>query len=140
MRFLASIVLNAIALWATVWLLQGGLSVTAYDDSQASLVLTYLLLAVIWGVVNAVIGKVVRTVSLPLYCLTLGLFALVVNGFLFWLVGWVSGIIDFGLTIDNFWWSIGGAVLMGIFSAILNGLFRTGKRRDERRSRSEGER
>ncbi|UQN14779.1 phage holin family protein [Gulosibacter sp. ACHW.36C] len=132
MRFLASIVLNAVALWATVWVLQGGLTVTAYDDSQASLVLTYLLLAVVWGLVNAVIGSVVRIVSMPLYCLTLGLFALVVNGFLFWLVGWVSGLLDFGLTIDNFWWAIGGAIIMGILSAILNGIFRT-RKRDRRR-------
>lgn len=133
MRFLASIVLNAVALWATVWVLQGGLTVTAYDDSQASLVLTYLLLAVVWGLVNAVIGSVVRVVSMPLYCLTLGLFALVVNGFLFWLVGWVSGLLDFGLTIDNFWWAIGGAIIMGILSAILNGIFRTRKRDNRRR-------
>ena len=61
----------------------------------------------------------------------LGLFALVVNGFLFWLVGWVSGLLGFGLTIDNFWWAIGGAILMGLFSAILNGIFRTGKKRDD---------
>lgn len=133
MRFLASIILNAIALWATVWILQGGLTVTAYEDTQAALVVTYLLLALVWGVVNAVIGSVVRVVSLPLYCLTLGLFALVVNGFLFWLVGWVSGLLDFGLTINNFWWAIGGAIVMGIFSAILNGIFRTGRRRDKRR-------
>ncbi|WP_282825024.1 phage holin family protein [Gulosibacter sediminis] len=133
MRFLASIVLNAVALWATVWVLQGGLTVTAYDDSQGSLVLTYLILAVVWGLVNAVIGSVVRVVSMPLYCLTLGLFALVVNGFLFWLVGWVSGLLDFGLTIDNFWWAIGGAIIMGILSAILNGIFRTRKRDTRRR-------
>ncbi|WP_125106577.1 MULTISPECIES: phage holin family protein [Gulosibacter] len=133
MRFLASIVLNAVALWATVWVLQGGLTVTAYDDSQGSLVLTYLILAVVWGLVNAVIGSVVRVVSMPLYCLTLGLFALVVNGFLFWLVGWVSGLLGFGLTIDNFWWAIGGAIIMGILSAILNGIFRTRKRDNRRR-------
>lgn len=125
--------LNAVALWATVWLLQGGLTVTAYDETQPALVWTYLLLALVWGVVNAIIGSVVRVVSIPLYCLTLGLFALVVNGFLFWLVGWISGLLGFGLTIDNFWWAIGGAILMGIFSAILNGIFRTGKKRDSGR-------
>lgn len=118
-----------------MWLLQGGLTVTAYDETQPALVWTYLLLALVWGVVNAIIGTVVRVVSIPLYCLTLGLFALVVNGFLFWLVGWVSGLLGFGLTIDNFWWAIGGAILMGLFSAILNGIFRTGKKRDDRRER-----
>lgn len=128
MRLLASIILNAIALWITVLILQAGITVTAYENTQLSLVLTYLLLAAIWGVVNGVIGRVVKFVSMPLYCLTLGLFALVVNGFLFWLVAWVSEQIGFGLTVDSFWWAVGGAIIMGICSAILGGLFRLATR------------
>lgn len=135
MRFVITVVLNALALWLTTLILPG-LHVTAYasDQPQIALILTYLLLALIWGVVNSIIGSVVRIVSLPLYCLTLGLFALIVNGFLFWLVGWVSGLLGFGLTVDNFWWAIGGALLMGIFSAILNGLLNR-ERRDAPRPR-----
>ncbi|RRJ86551.1 phage holin family protein [Gulosibacter macacae] len=124
MRFVLTVVLNAVALWLTTLILPG-LHVTAYasDNPQLAIIVTYLLLALVWGVVNSIIGGVVRFVSFPLYCLTLGLFALIVNGFLFWLVAWISGILGFGLTVDNFWWAVGGAVLMGIFSAILNGIF-----------------
>ena len=132
MKFVLSIVLNAIALWLVVLLLPG-LDVTSYEsgDPTVALIVTYLLLALVWGLVNSIIGKVVRVVSLPLYCLTLGLFALVVNGFLFWIVSWLSDVAGFGLDIDNFGWAIGGALLMGLFSAILNGIFnRAGDRRE----------
>ncbi|KAB1645168.1 phage holin family protein [Gulosibacter chungangensis] len=134
MRFLATIVLNAIALWLTTLILGAGITVTAYEETNLALIVTYLLLALVWGLVNAIIGKVVRFVSFPLYCLTLGLFALVVNGFLFWLVAWLSEQAGFGIAVDNFWWAIGGALLMGIFSAILNGIFnnRSRSRDDDR--------
>lgn len=134
MRFLATIVLNAIALWLTTLILGAGITVTAYEDTNLALIVTYLLLALVWGLVNAIIGKVVRFVSFPLYCLTLGLFALVVNGFLFWLVAWLSELAGFGIAVENFWWAIGGALLMGIFSAILNGIFnnRSRSRDDDR--------
>lgn len=131
MRLLASIVLNAVALWLTTLILSAGITVTAYEDTQVALVVTYLLLALVWGLVNAIIGRIVRFVSFPLYCLTLGLFALVVNGFLFWLVAWLSEQFGFGISVDNFWWAIGGALLMGIFSAILNGIFNSRSRREE---------
>lgn len=133
MRLFASIVLNAVALWLTTLILSAGITVTAYEDTQVALVVTYLLLALVWGLVNAIIGRIVRFVSFPLYCLTLGLFALVVNGFLFWLVAWLSEQFGFGISVDNFWWAIGGALLMGIFSALLNGIFNSRSRREDDR-------
>lgn len=132
MRFLGVLVANALALWLTTLILSGGLTVTPYEQSDLAYVLSLVLLGGVWGVVNSVIGKVVRFVSLPLYCLTLGLFALVVNGFLFWLVAWVSSLLGFGLEIKSFWWAIGGALLMSFFSAILNGLFNRTRESDER--------
>ena len=67
MKFVLSIVLNAIALWLVVLLLPG-LDVTSYEsgDPTVALIVTYLLLALVWGLVNSIIGKVVRVVSLPL--------------------------------------------------------------------------
>ena len=71
MRFLLTTILNAIAVWLVSLL--PGITVTAYksDNEQLALVLTYLLIAVLWGLVNSVIGRVVKTISLPLYCLSL---------------------------------------------------------------------
>ncbi|MEF3323498.1 phage holin family protein [Gulosibacter sp. GYB002] len=131
MRFLLTTVLNAIAVWLVSLL--PGIHVTPYksDNEQLALVLTYMLIAVLWGLVNSVIGSVVKVISLPLYCLTLGLFALVVNGLLFWIVAWISGLLGFGLTIDGFGWAVGGAILLSLLSAVLNGLFNHEK--DDRR-------
>lgn len=138
MRFLVTTVLNALALWLVVLLL-GGLEVTPYhsDNPQFALVVTYGILAVVWGLVNSIIGRIVKVLSIPLYVITLGLFAFVVNGALFWLVAWISQVLGFGLTISNFWWAIFGAILMSIFSGILNGLFNRGGRRGRSRERND---
>lgn len=138
MRFLVTTVLNALALWLVVLLL-GGLTVTPYrsENAQLALVLTYGLLAVVWGLVNSIIGRVVKVLSIPLYVITLGLFAFIVNGVLFWLVAWVSQVLGFGLSISNFWWAVLGAILMSIFSGILNGVFNRGGRRERSRERND---
>ena len=60
--------------------------------------LTYLLVAVIFGLVNGIVGRIIRIVAFPLYILTLGLISFVVNGLLLLLVAWISGLIGFGLT------------------------------------------
>ena len=133
MRFLISLALNAVALWIVVTLLPG-LDVTPYpfENQTVALIVTYLALALLWGLVNAIIGRFVKFISMPLYCLTLGLFALIVNGFLFWLVGWISEQVGYGLSVENFWWAIGGGLLLGLISAVLNGLFN--RQRDDRGS------
>jgi putative membrane protein len=115
-RFLVRVVVNAVALWLTT-LIVSGTTVTAYEPSDTTAtVLTYLLLGAIFGVVNGVIGTAIRIVAFPLYILTLGLIALVVNGLLFLLVGAISGALGFGLTVDGFWWGVLGALLMAFFS------------------------
>ncbi|MGO2110525.1 MAG: phage holin family protein [Pseudoclavibacter sp.] len=136
MRFLLNIVVNGVALWLTTLVL-GGVHVEPYADSVLALVLTYALLGVIWGVINATIGAVIRTVGFCFYVITLGLLALVVNGFLFWLVDWVSGLMGFGLSVHDFWWAIFAALLMSIITAILGsitrGLTDSKKRRESAR-------
>lgn len=133
MRLVLNIIINAVALWLTTLIVSGGTDVTAYEDTTLALVLTYLLLGAIWGVVNGVIGGIIRVGGFCLYVVTLGLIALVVNGFLFWLVSWISSLIGFGLQVDNFWWAMLAALVMSILTAILGALTRgIGRRRDER--------
>ena len=123
MRALITLLLNAVALWLTAAILPG-LHVEAFGDGgTAAIVLTYVLLALIWGVVNATLGAVLHIVSLPLYLLTLGLFAFIVNGVLFWFVGLVSSWVGFGLSIDGFWWAVLAAIVMSILSSILGAVF-----------------
>jgi putative membrane protein len=79
---------------------------------------TFLLVALVWGLVNGLLGPIVRLLSLPLTVLTFGLFALVVNGFLFAVTAWVVH----ALTVDNFLWAVLGAFVLSVATLVFNWL------------------
>jgi putative membrane protein len=121
-RFLIRLVINAVALWLTT-LIVSGITVVPYAPGETlEQVLTFLLVALIFGIVNGVVGTAIRVVAFPLYILTLGLVALLVNGLLLLIVHWVSGLLGFGLVVDGFWWGVLGALVLGVISWIL-GIF-----------------
>jgi putative membrane protein len=128
MRFLLRLIINALALWLTT-LIVSGVTVEPYAQDTTAWVLTYLLIALIFGVVNAVVGTVVRIVAIPLYILTLGLISLLVNAFLLFIVSWISDAMGFGLHIDGFWWGVLGALVRGIIAWLLGLLFLPSRRR-----------
>jgi len=123
-RFVLRVLINSVALWLTT-LIVAGVTVESYapDDTLAS-VLTYLLVGLIFGVVNGVIGNAIRIVAFPLYVLTLGLIALIVNGLLLLLVAWISDLIGFGLSVDGFGWGVLGAIVLGLLSWLIGVLLR----------------
>jgi putative membrane protein len=121
--FLIKLFVNAAALWVTT-LIVAGVSVESYADDTVAVVLTYLLIALIFGVVNGVVGGFVRVVAFPLYVLTLGLVSFIVNGLLLLLVAWISDLLGFGLVIDGFWWGVLGAFVLGIVSWLFGVLVR----------------
>lgn len=111
---------NAVALWITTQLV-AGVTVLPYPPADAfATVITYLLVALIFGIVNGVIGNFIRIVAFPLYILTLGLIALVVNGLLLLLVAFLTSFAGFGLRIDGFWWGVLGAVVLALISWIIS--------------------
>jgi putative membrane protein len=123
-RFLVRLLVNALALWLTT-LVVAGVRVESYESGDGvATVLTFLLVALIFGVVNAVVGNFIRIVAFPLYLLTLGLIALIVNALLLLLVAWISGLIGFGLVVDGFWWGVLGAVVLGLLSWLISVLIR----------------
>lgn len=122
-RFLIKLVINAVALWFTT-LIVAGVQVVPYASDVAAVVLTYLLIALIFGVVNSVVGSFVRIVAFPLYIVTLGLISIIVNGLLLLLVAWISSWFGFGLVIGGFWWGVLGALVLGIISWLLGLLAR----------------
>ncbi|WP_431219551.1 phage holin family protein [Leifsonia xyli] len=127
MRFLLRLLINAIALWLTT-LIVSGVTVKPYAPGATAAVLTYLLIALIFGVVNAIIGTVVRIIAIPLYIITLGLISLVVNAFLLFIVSWISDAMGFGLHIDGFWSGVLGALVLGIVAWLLGLIFRPARR------------
>ncbi len=111
------IVLNAVAVWIAT-LIVGGVEVTT--DSTGKKILTLVVVGAILGLVNATIKPVVKLLSLPLVILTLGLFALVVNGLLFWLVATVSSRLGAPFHVDGFWSGFWGAIVVSIVSWLLS--------------------
>jgi len=134
MRFLLRLLINAVALWLTTLIVTGVHVVPFGEKDTLAVVLTYLLLAVIFGVVNGIIGNLIRIVAFPLYVLTLGLIALIVNGLLLLLVAWISSLIGFGLVVDGFWWGVLGALVLGLLSWLIGLVLRplVGGNRDRR--------
>ncbi|MDI2099076.1 phage holin family protein [Ruicaihuangia caeni] len=130
MSFVLRIVITAVALWLTT-LIVAGVNVVPFEPGGTlEIVLTFLLVAVIFGIVNAVVGTAIRIVAFPLYVLTLGLVALIVNGLLLLIVAWISGLIGFGLFVDGFWWGVLGALVLGVLSWLIGLVLRPiGRRR-----------
>ncbi|MFZ7086515.1 phage holin family protein [Curtobacterium sp. RRHDQ10] len=116
MRFLIRLVINAVALWLTT-LIVSGVHVVAFGDrTVVPTVLTFLLVAFVFGLVNGVIGTIIRVVAFPIYILTLGLISFVVNGILLLIVDGISDAIGFGLHVDSFGWAVVGAIVLAIFA------------------------
>ena len=123
-RLLLRLLINAVALWLTTLILAPHVTIQPYDKGPVAFVLTLLLVAAIFGIVNAIIGGIVRIVALPLYILTLGLISLVVNGLLLLLAAWLSGLGGFGLHVENFGWGVLGALVLGILAWLIGVLLR----------------
>jgi len=128
-RFLVRLVVNAVALWLTTLIVAGvrvvpftpvdGLAVPTAPAGTLETVLTYLIVALIFGIVNGVVGNLVRIVAFPLYLITLGLIALVVNALLLLLVAWISSLLGFGLVVDSFGWGVLGALVLALISWLI---------------------
>lgn len=104
-------VLNAIALLITAALFQG-IEIAGF--------LSAFVAAIVWGIVNAVIRPIVVLLTLPLNLVTLGLFTLLINGFMLKIVDAVV----VGVTIQGFWALIFGALVLTIISGVLSSIVR----------------
>ena len=118
MGILIRLVITAVSLWIAT-LLIGGIELNT--TSVPGKVGTLLAVAVIFGIVNAVLRPIIKTIGCGLYVLTLGLIALVINGLLFLLVSWIAGKIGLPFHVDSFWpTAVLGALIVGIVSWVLN--------------------
>ncbi len=130
MSLIIRLIVNAFAIWIVTLVPALQVTVVAFppgDDLQ--LVLTLLLIALIFGVVNAIIGTVLKVLAFPLYILTLGLISFVINGFLLWLTGWVTSGWDWGLRIGDFWLAVVAAVVIALINWVAGIVFRPRRER-----------
>ena len=118
MRILISWFINAVALAVAVWLLDG------LDVTGESAWLTLALVALIFGLVNALIRPLVKLLTCLINVLTLGLFTLVINAAMLWLSSWIAGQFALGFEVRNFWWALLGALIISVVSFVLNLIFK----------------
>jgi len=92
----------------------------------------YAVMALILGLINAVIRPILKLLSLPIIILTLGLFLLVINGITLWMASALAvKVFHVGFYVDSFWSALLGALIVSIVSMILSSLLR--KREEETR-------
>ena len=124
MRLFVKLLINSLALWLTTLIVAGVNVVPFAPGGTLETVLTYLLVAAVFGIVNAIVGNFIRIVAFPLYILTLGLISLLVNGLLLLLAAWLTSLLGFGLTVDTFWWGVLGAFVLGVIGWLIGILLR----------------
>ena len=122
--FFGRAAMTGLALWVVTLVLPGMNFVGGNSTIQT--VGIVLVVAVIFGLVNAFIKPLVQVLSIPLYILTLGLFHVVINALMLWITAWITDhTTHWGLHIDHFWWTaIWAAILLSIVGWIFSLPFR----------------
>ncbi|KGN29365.1 membrane protein [Knoellia flava TL1] len=118
-NFLIRVLINAVALWVAAWLV-AGISF-GDDDAWTSKVVTVVLVALVFGLVNAVIRPIAKVLSFPFIVLTLGLFTFIVNAFMLQITEWIAEPLGLAFTIDEFFWdAVIGAIIITVVSWLLS--------------------
>ncbi|MBB3099820.1 putative membrane protein [Actinoplanes campanulatus] len=117
MGILIRLVITAVSLWIATLVIDG-IQLTA--DTAASKAGTLLAVAVIFGLINAILRPIIKTIGCGFYVLTLGLVAILVNGLLLLLTSWIAGKLELGFHVDGVIAAILGALLVGVVSWVLN--------------------
>lgn len=123
LRFIVQIVVNALALWIAARFLPGiSWESTAVDgDQRLQTLLGFLIIGLIFGLVNAIVRPVVKLLSLPLTVITLGLFTIIINAAMLMLTAWITQFTPVQFTIDSFFWTaILGALIISVISLVAN--------------------
>ena len=81
--------------------------------------LPFFGVAIVFGIVNAFIGPVAKILTFPIIIVTLGIFALVLNGLMLWLTSSISETLGLGFHVAGFWSAFWGALVVSIVSTVL---------------------
>ncbi|HWR66221.1 MAG TPA: phage holin family protein [Bellilinea sp.] len=122
MRFIIRLLINAVGFYAAVYLLGG-----TYIFPESTNWTSFLWLALIFGLVNAIIRPLLMVVSCPLIILTLGLGTLLINTAMFWLAGVIGTQFGVGFTVNGFVGAFLGALVVSVVSFVLSLFFNKNK-------------
>ncbi len=112
MHFILRLLATATALWVAELVVPG----ITYTGGPVGL----LLVALVFGFVNAIVRPVLKLLTCPLVILTLGLFIFVLNALMLWLTSALAQALGVGFTVRGFWAALVGAIIVGVVSMLLN--------------------
>ncbi len=115
-----------VALYAAVFLLNGH-GITPQSDNWVS----FIWLALVFGLINAFIKPLLMILGAPVIILSLGLAALLINPFLFYLAGIIGKNFGIGFTVESVWTAILGALIVGVISGILESFFKDERKKNK---------
>jgi len=116
-KFIIRLLINGVALYLAVLIVPG---ISVAEDSAV----TYIWLALIFGILNALLKPILKFLTCPLILLTLGLFTLLINTGLFQLTGWLANQFDIGFFVPTFGDAFLGAIVVSVVSMIFEIIFR----------------
>ena len=112
MAFLIGLLINAAALWVATRIVPG----VTYEGDW----LPFLGVSLVFGLINSTLRPVTKLLTCPLILLTLGLFALVVNGLMLWLTSAVSESFGLGFHVTGFWAAFFGGLVVSVVSTLIS--------------------
>jgi len=115
-KFLVRWGINAVALYAAVWIVPG---IEFRGDWTG-----VLWLALISGLLNALVRPLLKFLTCPLIILTLGLFTIVINTVMLLLTSRIGQAFGIGLTVDGFWTAVLGSLVISVVSIVMSVIFR----------------
>ena len=118
-NLLIKLLANAVALAVASWVVGG---ITLQGATTGRRIVTLLIVAAIFGIVNAVVKPVAKLLSLPFIILTLGLLIFVINALMLLLTSWITGKLDVQFHVDGFGSALLGALIITVVGMLLNAL------------------
>jgi len=110
MGVILQIIISSVAVYFTAWLLPG-ISVKGFGSA--------ILVAIVLGILNAIVKPILQFLSFPITIITLGLFLLVINTVIVLLASWIMGS---GFHVENFWWALLFSIIMSIVASLLSSI------------------
>ena len=123
-HFILRFIINAVALWGAASLIPG----IRFGGEGRALFINVLIVALIFGLINAFIKPILAVLTCPAYILTLGLFTFVMNALMLMLTSWLAGP---RFEVDGFWPALWGSIIISIVSIVLSAIFREEKKRKD---------
>lgn len=114
-KFFVTLIINAIALYAAVYIMNGN-GITPQSTNW----LSFAWLALIFGIINALLKPILTVVGCPIIVLTLGLGSLLINTLLFYLAGLIGSQFGVGFSVSGFLPAFLGALIVSVVSMVLN--------------------